>query len=296
MVHVGSPHATFSKSTHTDLLVLGHGWHGDFLEPVAQDNNLSLVFTTRDGRDGSIAWTLPDEPSKVDVEPLPLAATVIISFPITSEELTEALIVAYNRKLEANAKKPPQWIKLSSTSPYKQIPSNRHTPLDKALEGSDRHLGERAIARHKGIILHLAGLWGNQRQPRNWIPRFPDEVKIKPKLLPGNRSLHLIHGHDVARAIVGMHQYFPINDPNRRWIVTDNSTYHWIKLFWTWGAQTQRDIMEKLVKHDEDVRKAFGGRTLLEEMELGVERYKRLDASEFWNWVHLKPERLLRIE
>jgi hypothetical protein len=53
-------------------------------------------------------------------------------------------------------------------------------------------------------VLNLSGLWGDARQPRNWI----DRVASTKEKLQEKTSLHMIHGTDVARAIVAVHCNF----------------------------------------------------------------------------------------
>lgn len=50
-------------------------------------------------------------------------------------------------------------------------------------------------------MLDLAGLWGGERNPRHWIER----VAATKEQLAEKKSLHLIHGLDVARGILGVH-------------------------------------------------------------------------------------------
>ena len=55
-------------------------------------------------------------------------------------------------------------------------------------------------------MLNLAGLWGGERQAKNWIGR----VAATKEQLKGKTSLHMVHGEDVARAIIAVHQNFEI--------------------------------------------------------------------------------------
>jgi hypothetical protein len=62
-----------------------------------------------------------------------------------------------------------------------------------------------------GCVLNLSGLWGGERAPRNWIGR----VAGTKEQLRGKTSLHMIHGVDVARAIVAVVRAFT---PGERWV------------------------------------------------------------------------------
>ncbi|PHZ08159.1 uncharacterized protein RHIMIDRAFT_183511, partial [Rhizopus microsporus ATCC 52813] len=211
------------------LLILGLGWTGQFLTALMLSMQMDYAATTRDGRNGTIIWTLPDNCASLDVTSLPFAQTVLVTFPIKQPQCLDALINAY----EAQHGQSSQWILLSSTRPFSGDPADRHTPLDRSKD-TGRMSAEDTLIQRGGSVLHLAGLWGNQRQPKNWVPRFPTAEAIRNKLL--QRQLHLIHGKDVARAILAVHQQFK---PGERWIITDQTCYDWIKLFLAWGSDEQ---------------------------------------------------------
>jgi hypothetical protein len=128
------------------------------------------------------------------------------------------------------------------------------------------------------------------RQPKGWVPRFPSSDAIRNKLL--QRQLHLIHGKDVARAILAVHNKFQRGE---RWVVTDNGCYDWIKLFLTWGNKEQIEIARSLAKNDAECQKALGQGSLEEIVERGGVK-PRLESTEFWKTFGLKPTELLKIE
>jgi hypothetical protein len=53
-----------------------------------------------------------------------------------------------------------------------------------------------------GCVLDLAGLWGGERMVKHWV----DRVASTKEMLRGKKSLHMIHGEDVARAIIAVHK------------------------------------------------------------------------------------------
>lgn len=128
------------------------------------------------------------------------------------------------------------------------------------------------------------------RQPKGWVPRFPSSDAIRNKLL--NRQLHLIHGKDVARAILAVHENFKHGE---RWIITDNGCYDWIKLFLTWGSPEQINIARSLAEEDPVCREALGNGSLEEIVERGGVK-PRLDSTEFWETFNLKPTEYLDIK
>ena len=137
----------------------------------------------------------------------------------------------------------------------------------------------------KACVLNLAGLYGGERQPRNWLTRV---AKTKEDV-QGKGALHLIHGRDVARAIVCAHEVLaslpnsktglptgedPIgsaaddrSEPKlpeqislhpskssiagKRHIITDLHVYDWWDLFQTWGAHA-RDAAHGYLEDDGD--------------------------------------------
>jgi hypothetical protein len=128
------------------------------------------------------------------------------------------------------------------------------------------------------------------RQPKGWVPRFPSKEAIRNKLL--NRQLHLVHGKDVARSILAVHNQFK---PGERWIVTDNGCYDWIQLFLTWGNQDQIAIARDLAQNDDACLKALGEGSLEDIVARGGVK-PRLDSSEFWKTFNLEPSEFLVIE
>ena len=60
-------------------------------------------------------------------------------------------------------------------------------------------------------MLNLSGLWGGERQARHLVKRI---VTTKEKL-KGKTSLHMIHGLDVARAILAIHRDYTAGE---RWV------------------------------------------------------------------------------
>ena len=128
------------------------------------------------------------------------------------------------------------------------------------------------------------------RQPRNWVPRFATQQAIRGKLLA--RQLHLIHGKDVARAIVAVHGQF---QKGERWIVTDGGCYDWIRLFLAYASEEQLGIARSLASDDGACRQALGNVSLEEAAARGGVR-PRLDSREFWDRFRLEPSEFLEID
>ena len=74
--------------------------------------------------------------------------------------------------------------------------------------------------------MNLSGLFGGERNPRNWVQRV---AKTK-ETLKGKASLHLIHGEDIARGIIAVVEDFTkgerwvsLSVPLRNHIMTEQS-------------------------------------------------------------------------
>ncbi|ORX49868.1 hypothetical protein DM01DRAFT_1394053 [Hesseltinella vesiculosa] len=261
------------------ILILGSGWTGDFLAPLLTERTIPFTATTRDGRQQSIAWQLAHP---VNVDALPLADTVIVTFAVKDPALMTELLQAYQQRHQTSATR---WILLSSTRPFSASTlQDRNAPLDVAKD-TGRLPAEEVVLAAKGCVLHLAGLWGGQRQPKNWVARFKTKEALKGKLMV--RQLHLIHGHDVARAILASHEHF---QPGR-WIVTDGGCYDWAKIFKQWGTLEQQEQLQDLLANDPDVHQPGSLDTLIQTTQV----FPRLDSSEFWEAHDLQPSEFLTI-
>lgn len=91
----------------------------------------------------------------------------------------------------------------------------RHSPYD--------HSPPRVIAEDELLtmgntcVLNLAGLWGGVRDARHLLDRLdPSREDLRDKL----KALPMIHGRDVARAILAVHQDFD-SAVNQRWVSSE---------------------------------------------------------------------------
>ena len=136
----------------------------------------------------------------------------------------------------------------------------------------------------KGCVLNLAGLYGGERSPRSWVVRVAKtkaEVKAK-------KALHLIHGEDVARAIIGVHAKFT---PGKRWLLTDLRVNDWWDLIQSWGPEVQSKTDQKGEQLD---YARWVGELLVEEgirsLPRSVESLGRvLDSRAFWSEIDVWP-------
>lgn len=146
-------------------------------------------------------------------------------------------------------------------------------------------------------MLNLAGLYGGARDPSNWVSRV---VKSKEDV-KGRKALHLVHGSDVARAVLALHNNFT---PGKRWLITDTRVYDWWDLLASWGADAEEGRVRggKTVEELEegDKLKLRLGRWVLELMEeegvralpRGPETLGRVcDSRAFWAEMGVAPGR-----
>ncbi|KAJ2847441.1 hypothetical protein GGI22_005975, partial [Coemansia erecta] len=210
------------------VLILGSGFVGEYLTELLTRKGVDFIATTTDGRKGTTQWRLPqpEEDAKINFHTLPPARSIVITFPVQGKDSAKRLVdgyVKHSRALANNSAEfaEPYWIYLGSTRPFKGSPSTRLTDPDIAAGGSRVEAEEYLINEHGGCVLNLAGLWGGARDPKNWSRFYPDKEKLRKRL--ADRSLHLIHGGDVARAI-----YAAIPHPaasSGRWLVSDRRVH-----------------------------------------------------------------------
>lgn len=207
-----------SPRDHCDILMLGSGWISNFAVPVIASKGLSLSATTRKITEGDTFDRIEfeygaDKDVDEQVRGLPTAKTVIIVFPIRGREKSSKLVESYTR-LKGNA----QWIQLGSTGIWGSNDAgqspwiDKHTPPDVTNERCQAEEELLALNTHDRptAVLNLAGLYGQERKPSNFLKRLEDKLEQK-------GSVHFVHGVDVARALIFLHEQFT---PGERWVLT----------------------------------------------------------------------------
>jgi len=229
-----------SLESRVELLILGAGWTSTFLIPLLQSLKISYAATTTTGRDGTIKFKF--DPDSDDLEPykaLPCASTILITFPLKGHGQSKRLVDRYLRTRETSVPEiamSRKWIQLGSIGIFQNAGWNTHC-------SSYDELNYRAIAEDellsllntRSTVLNLAGLYDDDaRNPKNWIPRVARSMSD----VNAKGSLHLIHGVDVARAIVAAHENFDkVN--GQRWLLTDLWVYDWWGLMVDWGGKLE---------------------------------------------------------
>ncbi|KAI9203135.1 uncharacterized protein BJ171DRAFT_460621 [Polychytrium aggregatum] len=270
------------------LLILGLGWTGQFVARLAARESLAFAATTTSGRDGTLThppglvWfqKFVFDPKSTDdaaYAGLPRAEFILITFPIHSAEGIHNLVQTYERVHDIKS----SLILLGSTSAFAPSPQNplwldRHSSLVQPLP--DRCLAENRLLELGGCVLNLAGLWGGSRDPRNWVSRVAgDKDKLSMK-----GSLHLIHGTDVARAVLAAFQSFT---PGERWIVSDTRVYDWWHLASAWGSAGSSSPRPE-ARWALELMQQHGVRALPRNTEL---LGRALDSREFWTRFGIEP-------
>ena len=221
------------------LLIIGKGWSGTYIESLAVKELDHVFSTTRDGRDSTIEFNFLDPSDATPFKRLPLTAFMVITFPFSSIEMTNAFLNLFWTTHNVM----PKIILLGSTRPFAATNdwSSSDSPLD-AQSDPVRINSEEVMLKRGASVLHLAGLWDQVRDPRGWVGRIAqskNDLSLK-------NSLHLIHGLDVAKAVVFGFKKFT---SKKRWIVTDLRVYDWWDLVLSWGNEEQKLWVKELMMY-----------------------------------------------
>ncbi|KAI1412481.1 hypothetical protein F5Y13DRAFT_43391 [Hypoxylon sp. FL1857] len=278
-----------------DLLILGAGWTATYLIPLLKRESVKYAATTTDGRNGTIRFQFdPESSDPAPFRELPSAETALITFPLLGEGQAKHLVQMYESTHCMPERHKPHFVQLGATSIWT-------APTWQDESSPYEHTDPRAIAEDElmrcsdGAVLNLAGLYGGARQPRDWVDRV---VKTKADL-KGKGALHVVHGEDVARAILALHRSFT---PGKRWLVTDMHVYDWWDLTQDWAVKTlqgvecgdgQDEITIMKIKRQEELL-AWVGELMVEDGVRALPRDtsslgRALDGRGFWQRVGIWP-------
>lgn len=191
--------------------------------------------------------------------------------------------------IESEKKKPSP----SPPSPW----VDRHSPYDKTIPraaAEDEFLSLSQPNNPLGSsprnvsVLNLSGLWGHGRSPRRFIARGAPSKDVLGSLA----SVHLVHGRDVARSIIAMHNQF-VKAQGQRWILTNQRVYDWWDLASRWGnaGEDGRDHppVGPQVGWVQELIRESGGK--VKALPRSVEQMGRgLDGTDFWNTFEITPQ------
>ncbi|KDR68548.1 hypothetical protein GALMADRAFT_78443 [Galerina marginata CBS 339.88] len=298
--------------TVIDILILGAGWTSTFLTELCDERGITYAATSRSGRESTIKFSF--DPDSDDVEPytvLPKAHTVLITFPIVAKGASERLVRLYTQSHAQDGSKgglKTGFIQLGTSSiwdgarlaaktdsgpprPVEHKWYDRHSPYvpTPRAEAEDELLA--LSTTFPATVLNLSGLWGGTRQPKNWVGRVaPSKEALKNK-----GSIHMVHGIDVARAILAIHGDFD-KASGQRWLLTDGRVYDWWDLASAWGSPASGPEASKTTDPEQGPQ-ATWVRELM--TETGVRALPRdvqclgraLDSRDFWNTFGISPLR-----
>ncbi|KAI0114158.1 hypothetical protein GGR51DRAFT_505684 [Nemania sp. FL0031] len=301
------------------LLILGAGWTSTFLIPLLKRKGVDFAATTTDGRNGTIPFRF--DPASDDTAPfaaLPTAKTVLITFPLKGTGPAARLVRAYaathpdaggvgvgvgegsgsgsgsGSSESGGSGQQPLYIQLGVTSIWTAGGwQDENSPYDTS---NPRAVAEDELLRCApagAAVLSLAGLYGADRQPRDWVRRV---VRSKEDLR-AKGALHVVHGEDVARAILALH-WKPT--PGKRWILCDMHVYDWWDLVQDWAVQTLMTAtapgavvdIEEITRHNDLLK--WVGELMVEEDVKALPRDseavgRRLDGRGFWHYMGIWP-------
>ena len=304
-----------SRPNDVDMLILGSGWTTSYLVPLLKSHHIMHATTSSSGHEGSIPFRF-DPSNPTDTEPyktLPNTKTLVITFPLRGSEEARGLLDGY-RSIHQGCSSNPQLkvILLGSTGiwkaehndPEKDGWTDSDTEYD--LSNPRAQAGDAMIdaarlsdGAYSCNVLNLAGLYGGTRQPWNWISR----VAKSKEAVRAKGSLHLIHGEDVARAILGVHISYR-DTTSWRWIVTDMRVYDWWEVIFRYGEYARekgrRDGNPELDgnEDDEPLYKEWVRELMIDDNVRAIPRSpqnlgRRLDGREFWSGIDVIPTRWL---
>ncbi|GAA96389.1 uncharacterized protein L969DRAFT_95719 [Mixia osmundae IAM 14324] len=203
-------------------------------------------------------------------ERLPAAQTIVIIFPLYGPGASTRLVKNY---LATHPTARPLFVQLGSTGIYDGGPTMQHNASTVGSDDGaawraqdpiryiDRHstyntTNPRAVAEDELLslsptlqsqekddeksrsvkasttVLNLSGLWGGPRSIRAYVGRIAPTKEA----LSAKGSIHMLHGLDLARAIVAVS--LPdarATTQGQRWIVSDTRCYDWWELASAWG-------------------------------------------------------------
>ncbi|EKM58570.1 uncharacterized protein PHACADRAFT_90130 [Phanerochaete carnosa HHB-10118-sp] len=287
------------NAARVDILILGAGWTSTFLIPLCVERQVSYTATSRPSHPKPD--TVPFEFDEHDAHPdqgqfavLPGAKTVLVTFPINAPGASARLVRLY-KETHPNAE--PHFMQLGSSGiwdvrlPLSLRPSarwnrkagwlDRHSPYSETNTRAAAEAELLALSPETPTtVLNLSGLFGGPRAVKHVVGR----VAPTKEALKSSGSLHMIHGIDVARAILAVHDNFRLAT-GQRWMLTNTRVYDWWDLAATWGtdAENKRGPQARWVR---ELMREEGVRALPRTPEqIG----RALDSRDFWDTFELEP-------
>ncbi len=207
---------------------------------------------------------------------------MLITFPLKGPGQSKSLTELY-AKTHLDVAESVQWIQLGSTGIFTgggwNDSSSAYDKSNARAVAEDELL---ALLGNRACVLDLAGLYGGERQPRKWVGR----VARSKEEVRGKGGVHLVHGGDVARGILGVWEGWESGRVGgRRWIVSDLRVYDWWELILGWGGEEGEGL-----RYREWVVELMGEEGVRALPRDGERLGRRLDGRGFWKAVGGWPE------
>ncbi|MEK7433413.1 MAG: hypothetical protein AABZ74_09800 [Cyanobacteriota bacterium] len=203
------------------ILLLGYGFVAYHLKKKLEKYNYSIFVSTRNPKennyiketDNSIIFDLNDESTYNNI---PDNCIIICFFSLNNLEKTKKLYDVVKNKNSIIK------IILSTTSLYKDKTGfiTENSELDLTL---DRTLSELYLNEKQSNILHLSGIWGEEKNPFNWLNKGLIKNCYK--------TVNLIHIKDIVNVLLLL---LESNMSSERFNLSDGKKYLW-KDIWSYG-------------------------------------------------------------
>ncbi|RAL65540.1 hypothetical protein DID88_001105 [Monilinia fructigena] len=175
-----------SNST-ADVLILGAGWTSTFLIPLSSTEGNKIRLYDHYGSRWNLQFRFDSEggdENRKQIHGLPTAKSVLVTFPLKGKGQSRLLVEQYSDTHSIDS--------LGDSGIYIILPIYSTRKYRNIQHSRPKHMG--------GCVLNLSGLWGGERNPKHWIER----VAGTKEMLSGKQSLHMVHGLDVSRGVVGV--------------------------------------------------------------------------------------------
>ncbi|KAI9621125.1 hypothetical protein H4Q26_013323 [Puccinia striiformis f. sp. tritici PST-130] len=212
------------KEEPADLLILGAGWTAEFLISYIEQHkkNFSYRTTTTNGggRFDSIKFKFdPTDrrpPSVIDVIQLGSSGIFDGGSTLNSKDSDR----------REDGEREAVWIDRHSAYDEKNPRAGSEDELLRLNDSRPCGPGQSGL---RTTVMNLSGLWGGTRNMRKYVSKVAPTKEILGK----KTSIHMIHGLDVARAILAVLDRFALA-AGQRWILTDQRVYDWWDLASAW--------------------------------------------------------------
>ena len=257
------------------LVVLGSGYTGRVLHRMATSQGWTVHATSRNPLN-NLAGLPSEQCLRFDLEQpstwlnLPAKADLIWCFPATPLEQVQA----FARTLNAP---PRRMVILGSTSAYEVSDHSAEYPppwIDESAPidlSKPRVQGEEYLRKHHGaIVLRVAGIYGLERNPLDWIRQG--------RIGPSRKYVNLIHVEDLAAICLAAIEK---GKPGETYNVSDGTPYLWSQICAT--AQQRWGVAPAAAKEDGSSGKRISNAKLLADLGYTLRHpdlYKALDLIE----------------